>query len=161
MTHCDGYRGAVLAPAAALASVGVDAEPHAALPDGVLGLVTLPEERVRLDALTAQHPDRCWDRLLFSAKESVYKAWFPLTGRWLDFAEADLTFTAAGTFTARLLVPGPTVGGRRLDRFAGRFLVAGGLVLTLVAVPHPDPVSDPDARPGSGHVPAPRTPIED
>jgi len=28
-------------------------------------------------------PGPSWDRLLFSAKESVYKAWFPLTGRWL------------------------------------------------------------------------------
>ena len=26
------------------------------------------------------------DRLLFSAKESVYKACYPLTRRWLDFS---------------------------------------------------------------------------
>ena len=45
----------------------------------------------------------CWDRLLFSAKESVYKAWFPLTGRWLGFEDADVTITPDGTFTARLL----------------------------------------------------------
>ena len=31
----------------------------------------------------------CWDRLLFSAKEAVYKAWFPLAGRWLGFEDAD------------------------------------------------------------------------
>jgi 4'-phosphopantetheinyl transferase EntD len=63
-----------------------------------------------------------WDRLLFSAKESVFKAWFPLTGRWLDFSECiiavdpDLT-----TFTATLTVPGPVVAGHRLDRFTGRW----------------------------------------
>ena len=50
-------------------------------------------------------PDVCWDRLLFSAKESVYKAWFPLAGRWLGFADADITINAAdGTFLVRLLV---------------------------------------------------------
>ncbi|MFB9235822.1 4'-phosphopantetheinyl transferase [Plantactinospora siamensis] len=140
MTHCDGYRGAVLAPAAALAGVGVDAEPHAALPDGVIRLVAGPGERDRLAGLAAARPQVWWDRLLFSAKESVYKAWFPLTGRWLDFTEADVSFApAAGTFTARLLVPGPVVGGRRLDTLDGRFLVTDGLILTLVAVP-PAPV---------------------
>ena len=29
-----------------------------------------------------------WDRLIFSAKESVYKAWYPLARRWLGFEEA-------------------------------------------------------------------------
>ena len=29
-----------------------------------------------------------WDRLLFSAKEAVYKAWYPLAERWLGFEDA-------------------------------------------------------------------------
>ncbi|MFI6128213.1 4'-phosphopantetheinyl transferase [Micromonospora sp. NPDC051141] len=135
MTHCDGYRGAALARAGTVGSVGVDAEPHASLPDGVLDAIALPAERARTAALTAAHPGTCWDRLLFSAKESVYKTWFPLTGRWLDFAEADITVDPAGTFTARLLVPGPRLGGVELTAFDGRFLVERGLVLTAVAVP--------------------------
>ncbi|MFF5175168.1 4'-phosphopantetheinyl transferase [Micromonospora sp. NPDC000089] len=137
MTHCDGYRGAVLARATAIGSVGVDAEPLAPLPDGVLDAIALPAERTRTAALLADRPDVCWDRLLFSAKESVYKAWFPLTGRWLDFAEADIVFDPAGTFRARLLVPGPRLGGTELTAFDGRFLVDRGLVLTAVTVPAP------------------------
>ncbi|QLQ35721.1 4'-phosphopantetheinyl transferase family protein [Micromonospora robiginosa] len=135
MTHCDGYRGAALARAGTLGSVGVDAEPHAPLPDGVLDAVALPAERTRTAALRATHPGICWDRLLFSAKEAVYKAWFPLTGRWLDFAEADIVVDPAGTFTARLLVPGPRLDGVELTAFDGRFLVERGLVLTAVTVP--------------------------
>jgi 4'-phosphopantetheinyl transferase EntD len=66
----------------------------------------------------------------------VYKAWFPLTGRWLDFTEARIGVQPeAGTFTACLLVPGPTVGGRTLTGFAGRWLARDGLVLTAIAVP--------------------------
>jgi 4'-phosphopantetheinyl transferase EntD len=35
--------------------------------------------------MTQHEPDSPnWDRLLFSAKEAVYKAWFPLVGEWLD-----------------------------------------------------------------------------
>jgi 4'-phosphopantetheinyl transferase EntD len=77
-----------------------------------------------------------WDRLIFSAKESVYKAWFPLTRRWLDFDEAAITLDpSSGTFSARLLVPPPFVGGRSLTGFDGRFLVQDGLVLTAIVLP--------------------------
>ncbi|MEV4483700.1 4'-phosphopantetheinyl transferase family protein [Micromonospora coxensis] len=135
MTHCDGYRGAVVARASAVATVGVDAEPHAPLPDGVLDAIALPAERARTAALAAARPTLCWDRLLFSAKESVYKAWFPLTGRWLDFAEADIVVDPAGTFAARLLVPGPVLDGVPVTTFRGRFLIDRDLVLTAIAVP--------------------------
>jgi 4'-phosphopantetheinyl transferase EntD len=37
-------------------------------------LITLPEQRSRLERLDATHPDVHWDRLLFSAKESVWTA---------------------------------------------------------------------------------------
>ncbi|MFH9426324.1 4'-phosphopantetheinyl transferase [Streptomyces sp. NPDC017529] len=146
MTHCDGYRAAALARATDLASVGIDAEPHGPLPAGVLHSVSLPAERARLALLAARHPTVHWDRLLFSAKESVYKAWFPLTGKWLDFEEADIEIrpdpeTAAhGRFRAGLLVPGPLVGDRRLGHFQGRWTVRQGLVATAIAVPPP---SDP------------------
>jgi 4'-phosphopantetheinyl transferase EntD len=77
----------------------------------------------------------CWDRLLFSAKESVYKAWYPLTGRPLDFDEALIEVDpAAGSFSARLLVPGPVVAGTRLAGFDGAWLAREGLVVTAIAV---------------------------
>ncbi|MFD9430177.1 4'-phosphopantetheinyl transferase [Streptomyces sp. NPDC060002] len=144
MTHCEGYCAAALVRAADLASLGIDAEPHEPLPDGVLSAVALPAEVERLGALAAGRPEVHWDRLLFSAKESVYKAWFPLTRKWLDFSEADIDLTHAtgpagdahGVFRARLLVPGPVVGGHRLGHFDGRWTVRRGLVATAVTVHH-------------------------
>jgi 4'-phosphopantetheinyl transferase EntD len=136
MTHCAGYRAAAVAPDRAVLTVGIDAEPHAPLPPGILEAVSLPAERTRLRAAAAARPEVRWDRLLFSAKEAVYKAWFPVTRRWLDFGEADIALDPdAGTFTARLLVPGPRVAGRELAGFAGRWLVERGLLVTAVAVP--------------------------
>jgi 4'-phosphopantetheinyl transferase EntD len=143
MTHCDGYRAAALARATDLASLGIDAEPHAPLPDGVLTSVALPAEQQRLAHLAEHRPDVHWDRLLFSAKESVYKAWFPVTGKWLDFAEADIEIQAHpeaprhGRFRAELLVPGPLLGERRVGHFDGRWTVARGLVTTAVTVARP------------------------
>ena len=47
LTHCTGYRGAVVGRSAAVRSVGIDAEPHDVLPNGVLDAVSLPEERTK------------------------------------------------------------------------------------------------------------------
>ena len=136
ITHCAGYRAAAVARARDVLTTGVDAEPDEGLPAGVLDLVALPGERERLHALSAAEPGTCWDRLLFSAKESVYKAWFPLTGRWLGFHDADITIDAAGgTFDVRLLAAAADDRGFPLAGCAGRWLAEGGLILTAVTVP--------------------------
>jgi 4'-phosphopantetheinyl transferase EntD len=130
MTHCRGYRAAAVARAAEVRTLGIDAGPHAALPDGVLAAVALPDEAARLAELSAADGSARWDRLLFCCKEAVYKAWFPLTGRWLGFAGASVTIDPVGhTFSARLLVPAP------VPVFTGRWLVRHGLVLAAIAVP--------------------------
>ena len=101
-------------------------------------MISLPAERARLTALTGERPTVCWDRLLFSAKESVYKAWFPVAGRWLGFGDADITIDpAAGTFEARLLVPAPVTGSSPsvgLTGFSGRWLASDGLILTAITM---------------------------
>lgn len=175
MTHCTGFAAAALARATDLASLGIDAEPHGVLPHGVLEAIGLPQEQALVRRLDQEQPAVRWDRLLFCAKEAVYKTWFPLTGQWLGFEEAliDLrpddtapaadtasgagtassggaafpadpasqtgTACAHGTFTARLLVPGPVVGGDRIGEFAGRWGLAGGVLAAAIALPRPAP----------------------
>nr|WP_203672868.1 MULTISPECIES: 4'-phosphopantetheinyl transferase superfamily protein [unclassified Streptomyces] len=137
MTHCVGYRAAAVAWRRDILALGIDAEPHEPLPGGVLEAVTVAGERAALADLAEAHPQVHWDRLLFSAKESVYKAWYPLTGRSLAFTDAALDFDPArGTFTARLLVPPPALAGHGpLTEFHGRWAARDGLAVTAVAVP--------------------------
>jgi 4'-phosphopantetheinyl transferase EntD len=138
ITHCAGYRAAAVARARDILTVGVDAEPNEPLPDGVLAAISLVSERAWLGGLAAAYPGICWDRLLFSAKETVYKAWFPLARRWLGFDQADITINGAdGSFSARLLVPAPLAGGASLASFTGRWLVSEGLALTSITLPAP------------------------
>ncbi|MCX5394728.1 4'-phosphopantetheinyl transferase [Streptomyces sp. NBC_00094] len=149
MTHCDGYRAAAVARTTDVVSLGIDAEPALPLPEGVLDVVSLPEERRHLGDLAARAPEVSWERLLFSAKESVFKTWYPLTRRELGFDEAVLDFavdgdaaagvkaegeTRTGTFSARLLVPGPVVEGTRHEHFTGRWLIRDGLLLTAIVL---------------------------
>ncbi|TDD70904.1 4'-phosphopantetheinyl transferase family protein [Actinomadura rubrisoli] len=130
MTHCDGYRAAAIAKAGDMLTLGIDAEPHGPLPEGVLDAIAREEELPLLDELTRASPDVHWDRLLFCAKESVYKAWFPVARRWLGFEDATLTLEPDGTFTAKVLVPDAPFTG-----FTGRWTITDGLIATAIAVP--------------------------
>ncbi len=135
ITHCAGYRASAVAHLTDVAGIGLDAEPNAPLPDGVLERIAVAQERAWLPELAAAVPGVSWDRLLFCAKESVYKAWFPLTRRWLGFEQAVITVDPqAGAFTAELLEPAEALDGRRLAGFAGRWLARDGLVLTAITV---------------------------
>jgi enterobactin synthetase component D / holo-[acyl-carrier protein] synthase len=148
ITHCAGYRACALARAEDVVTIGVDAELDAPLPAGLLPDVALPEERRRLGALAAADPLVSWDRLLFSIKESIYKAWFPLARQWLGFEDAAVTIDPQrGTFSAQLLVPGPTVRGAVLDGFAGRWLAEDGLLLAAVALPARAPAAAAELAP--------------
>jgi 4'-phosphopantetheinyl transferase EntD len=83
ITHCPGYCAAAVARSGDLTAMGLHAEPDVPLPGGVLELVSQPAERARLRDLSAAAPETSWDRLLFCAKEAVYKAWFGLADRTL------------------------------------------------------------------------------
>lgn len=136
ITHTTGYYAAAVAEAGRVRSIGMDAEVHGELPDGVLAHIAFGPELTMISRLGRQQ-GIWWDRLLFSAKESVYKAWFPLTGRWLGFEDAEVTLDPAGrTFAARILIDGTTTdGGPPLRAMSGRWLVRDGLVLTAITLP--------------------------
>jgi 4'-phosphopantetheinyl transferase EntD len=136
LTHCEGFRGAVVGLKAEVRSVGIDAEPHGVLPKGVLDAISLPAERAELTGLPAKLH---WDRILFCAKEATYKAWFPLTHRWLGFEDAHITFTvdgsgAAGAFSSVILIDPAAESGPPLTSLAGRWSVGDGLVLTAIVL---------------------------
>jgi 4'-phosphopantetheinyl transferase EntD len=138
LTHCTGYRGAVVGRSAAVRSVGIDAEPHDTLPHGVLDAISLPEERSEIPEVMSA--DLHWDRILFCAKEATYKAWFPLTKRWLGFEEAHISFeadspgSATGGFVSRILIDGAALTGPPLTALRGRWAVERDLVLTAIVL---------------------------
>ncbi len=139
MTHCAGYTAAAVGPARRIAAIGIDAEPDAPLPEGVLHLVSTARERDRLTQLPAGPGDPCWDRLLFSAKESVYKAWAPLAGRWIDPQDSEILFEPPlGAFTAELTSDGLVVDAHPVTRLHGRWARDQGILLTAVVMPLPD-----------------------
>jgi 4'-phosphopantetheinyl transferase EntD len=87
-----------------------------------------------LVALAGAFPLVHWDRLLFSAKETIYMARYQLTGR-----HARVVIDPSGTFTGKFLIDGARRDGEpRLTVMPGRFLLARDLVATAVTMPATD-----------------------
>jgi 4'-phosphopantetheinyl transferase EntD len=99
LAHDDTLAVAAVGRLSEVGTVGLDIEPAAALPPEMLDLVATPREMSRI----ADDPLR--GRLLFAAKEAVYKAAFPLDRVFLEFhdIEIDLTSRTAVTQGGRAL----------------------------------------------------------
>ena len=129
LAHTDGFRAAVAAPTSHLLSVGLDVEPAEALPEGVIDTIARKSEFSQLEHLRASGVT-CPDRLLFCAKEATYKAWFPITRRWLGFEQAEIDLREDGTFISYLLVrPTP------VPFITGRWQMKDGYVLASTFIP--------------------------
>ena len=146
MTHCAGYRAAAVALSRDLRSLGIDAEPHLAVPTETLDLIAGADERAQFEALADARPNLHWDRILFCAKEALFKAWFPLTHLWLGFADLAITMRLDGTFCAHVDVPAPRDAGTGLRTFTGRWAVDRGLIVAATWVPGPGATSKKRAR---------------
>jgi 4'-phosphopantetheinyl transferase EntD len=133
ITHCAGYLASAVALTTDVAAIGIDAEPDVRLPVGLIETVAAPREQAWIRQCTATGPAVCWDRLLFSAKESVVKLWYPLTGQWLGFHDVAVRPATTGTFDV-CLPPGP---GRGLDdrpgsQMTGHWLACDGRIITAI-----------------------------
>lgn len=129
ISHCSSWCVAVVGRSSRFASLGVDVEPAAPLARGVAEIISTPLERQQL---TGRGADSCAEALLFSVKECVYKAWYPLTGRWLGFEAAAVSIDwSRRSFKASLLSAEADVR----PAFEGRFARFGDVWLTAIAVP--------------------------
>lgn len=136
ITHYRGYAAAAVASRTSAVAIGIDAEPHQELPQGILERIADPRERAWIEARRGS--GTCWDRLLFSAKESTYKAWFPLTGRWLGFEDASVEIDPeSNCFSARLAIEGPLLGGCRISEFRGRFVIDRHSIRSAIVIGAP------------------------
>lgn len=117
---------AVAASSTRIRSIGIDLEPDVALDADLVHRVCRPGEVARLPASVALPR---WAKLIFSAKESVYKCIAPLTGVFLEFEDVEILFES-GKERFRALGHGPAAGLIAPSTLAGTFAGAGGYWLT-------------------------------
>jgi 4'-phosphopantetheinyl transferase EntD len=87
MSHDSRIAIAAIAPSRNFSALGIDIEPAEILPPELLDLVTTPLERSHIDE------DPCGGRLLFAAKEAVYKAVYPLDQTFLDHHDVEVSLS--------------------------------------------------------------------
>lgn len=125
MTHTDGFRAAVVSPRSQVRSIGIDAELAQPLPPGVVDSISTPQERRALKSWGVAYGSR----LLFCAKEATYKAWYPVTGRWLGFEDAQVDINPDGTFVSYILLRPTTI-----HFIEGNWSVEDGYVIATAVV---------------------------
>lgn len=136
LTHGADLRAAAVALKSQYRSLGIDVEPNIGLSTEALALAADVPERLALASLASSWPAIAWDRLLFSAKESIFKAWFPMTGHWLSFEECTLSIDpVTARFTGRLHPDGGQRSDFGIDVIEGRWGISGRRLLTVVVVP--------------------------
>lgn len=135
ITHCQNYCAVAVARSDTIRAIGIDAEPDEQLPDEVLAHITVDQERAWLAA--TPHSTVHWDRILFSAKESVFKAWFSGTRQWLDFTDAFVTVDPEWhRFHVQIHPPFPLLAEGLSTELTGHYSVAGGRILTSLVIEH-------------------------
>jgi 4'-phosphopantetheinyl transferase EntD len=135
ITHCRGYRAAAVGRAESFLTIGIDAEPHEELPEGILEAITTPLERSWLRRCSADAAETCWDRLLFSIKESVYKACYPLGLDVIGFEDVTIAVDRRQRiFSTRLLASPVNLDGFNRAALSGRWLIRDGLILTAIGL---------------------------
>jgi 4'-phosphopantetheinyl transferase EntD len=97
LAHDDEMAVAAVAPVSDIVALGIDVEPALPLPDDIFALVATEADR------TDPVNRHLAGRILFSAKEAVYKAVYPLDREVLGYEDivVDLTTGAAMTKTGR------------------------------------------------------------
>ena len=105
ITHTEGLCAVAVARSERYLGVGIDAEPAEPLSPELARRVCQVDEAEALAGLSELAEDVAF-RLVFSAKEAVYKCVFPAAKRFLGFGDVRVRFENA-TFRARLLVDAP------------------------------------------------------
>ncbi|MCX8996224.1 4'-phosphopantetheinyl transferase superfamily protein [Rhizobiaceae bacterium BDR2-2] len=107
-------------------SIGLDVEPAEPLPADLVETICTPEEEAWLGR---QPPERrmLLARAIFSAKESLYKCQYPLTGVLLDFQDIDIALHAS-SYHARFRRD--AAGIARGTILEGRLTIEDGYILT-------------------------------
>jgi len=138
ISHCDGCCAVAVARRGPILSLGLDVERAEPLEDELAARICTPRERERTRAL-APPAGVDWGKLVFSAKESAYKCYFPLARTMLGFQDMEIEFSPdASRFNARLLLESaPDAGGAR--RFEGRAAWSRDFVFTGVVLGAPPP----------------------
>ena len=132
ISHCKLACVAALAPATRISALGIDLEPNIALDADLVDIICTKSERNWLATLDRPNRD-VLAKLIFSAKESVFKCQYPLSKAMLEFHDIELRLDLARhQFEARFLTDAdPFLANSALP---GKFAMDADHITTTVSI---------------------------
>jgi len=133
ISHCEGFCAVAVARRGRTISIGLDVERREPLDVDLVQTICTPGERIALSR-TGTLPEADWATIVFSAKESLFKCFYPFRPRFLDFQDVEIVLEPErGAFRARPRrdsgLSAALVGAMR-----GRFASGDGRILTAVTL---------------------------
>lgn len=130
ISHTQAVGAAVAAHDRDLIGVGVDLEDAKGLKQNIIAMICRPEERARLSA--TPEPERV-AKIIFSAKESIYKCIWPTVRRYVDFQDVEITVDlAAGRYAA--VAREASLPANLFPVLRGHYFVRGDLLATTAYI---------------------------
>ncbi|MBA53135.1 MAG: hypothetical protein CMK89_01655 [Pseudomonadales bacterium] len=138
ISHTQGLCVVAIAPLTLFRSIGLDVEQATPLGDDIRSLICSAAEQDRLSRLTlmtgqdiASQP---LDKVIFSAKESIHKTYFPLNYHTLDFLDARVDInTGDCSFEATIIKPEPAPKVP-ITTLRGKYCVGQSYLATFISL---------------------------
>jgi 4'-phosphopantetheinyl transferase EntD len=133
ITHCGSVAAAAVARQQDLGALGIDLESGHPLDQALLPMICRPEE---IERLQESSQPLVHAKLIFSAKESIYKCIWPTLRHFVDFQDISIRIdTVAGTFAPVHWTD--NLPNAVIQPIAGRYLLRDGWIMTTAWIPHP------------------------
>lgn len=138
ISHSNGLCVVAIAPKTAYLSIGLDVEQATPLGEDIINLICSPSEQDQITRLQLTAGQKLasipLSKVIFSAKESVHKTYFPLNYHTLDFLDARIDLLHDDfRFEATITKPEPNPR-HPLQRLHGRFCMKESFVATFIAL---------------------------
>ena len=134
ITHSEGFAAVAVGLTKDVSGIGIDLESLSRVVDfNIMRHVCVENERKFLDSLSPEHATRNL-RIIFSAKESIFKCFFPISQTYLYFQDAEIIIDEKNyefTFILSKACSGITSVG--FQHF-GKYLIKSDLLLTSIYI---------------------------
>ena len=134
ITHSEGFAAAAVGMTKDVSSIGIDLESLSRVVDfNIRRHVCVKKEQEFMESLTAEQAN-LYLRIIFSAKESIFKCFFPISQTYLSFKDAAIIIDEKKlefSFVLSKACSGITSAG---FQHSGRFSIKGDLLLTSVYI---------------------------
>jgi len=134
ITHSEGFAAAAVGFAKDVSGIGIDLESLSRVVDfNIRRHVCVDKEREFLESLPTEQANR-YLRIIFSAKESIFKCFFPISQTYLYFQDAEIIIdenNSEFSFSLSKACTGITSAG---FQHSGRFSIKDDLLLTSIYI---------------------------